>query len=142
MEFRQRSIQQLLVRVKARLIMMNRMTTLGLNVRVERVLAYAFGWLSGIILFFLEKNRNVRWHAAQSMVTFGSLSILMLAVSMLKNFLAWITIIGWLTTAALGLLLTALGWVVGILWVWLIIMAIVKEDYQLPIVSNWIRYWV
>jgi len=142
MEFRQRSIQQLLVRVKARLIMMNRMTTLGLNVRVERVLAYAFGWLSGIILFFLEKNRNVRWHAAQSMVTFGSLSILMFAVSMLRNFLAWIPIIGWLTTAGLGLLLTALGWVVGILWVWLIIMAIVKEDYQLPIVSNWIRYWV
>src|SRR5437588_2789365 len=103
----QRSIQQLIVRVKVRLIMMNRMTTLGLDVRVERVLAYAFGWLSGIILFFLEKNRNVRWHAAQSMVTFGSLSILMLAVSMLKNFMAWIPILGWLRTAVLGLLLTA-----------------------------------
>ncbi len=122
--------------------MMNRMTTLGLDVRLERVLAYAFGWVSGIILFFLEKNRNVRWHAAQSMVTFGSLSILMLAVSMLRNFLAWIPIIGWLATAGLGLLLTALGWVFGILWVWLIIMAIVREDYRLPIVSNWIRYWV
>jgi len=118
------------------------MTTLGLDVRLERVLAYAFGWVSGIILFFLEKNRNVRWHAAQSMVTFGSLSILMLAVSMLRNFLAWIPIIGWLATAGLGLLLTALGWVFGILWVWLIIMAIVREDYRLPIVSNWIRYWV
>ncbi len=122
--------------------MMNRMTTLGLDVRLERVLAYAFGWVSGILLFFLEKNRNVRWHAAQSMVTFGSLSILMLAVSMLRNFLAWIPIIGWLATAGLGLLLTALGWVFGILWIWLIIMAIVREDYQLPIVSDWIRYWV
>ncbi len=69
---------------------MNRMTSLGLNIRLERVLAYAFGWVSGIIFFFCEKNRNVRWHAAQSMVTFGSLSILMLAVSMLRNFLAWI----------------------------------------------------
>ena len=35
--------------------MMDRMTSLGLNERLERVLAYAFGWLSGIILFFLEK---------------------------------------------------------------------------------------
>jgi len=122
--------------------MMNRMTTLGLDERLERVLAYAFGWVSGIILFVLEKNRNVRWHAAQSMVTFGILSILMLAVSMLKNFLAWIPLIGWLTSAGLGLLISALWWVMVILWVWLMVMAFVKEDYRLPIVSDWVRYWV
>ena len=85
---------------------MNRMTSLGMNVRLERVLAYAFGWVSGLLLFFLEKNRNVRWHAAQSMVTFGTFSILMFAVSLLKGFLAWIPLIGWLTSAGLGLLLT------------------------------------
>jgi uncharacterized membrane protein len=122
--------------------MMNRITSLGLNVRLERVLAYAFAWVSGILFFFFEKNRNVRWHAAQSMVTFGSLSIVMLAVSMLRNFLAWIPIIGWIATAGLGLLLTILGWVFGLLWVWLIVMAIVREDYRLPIVGDWIRYWV
>lgn len=122
--------------------MMNRMTSVGLDERIERVLAYAFGWLSGLILFFLEKNRNVRWHAAQSMVTFGTLSILMFAVSMLRNFLAWIPPIGWLTGGVLGLVLTALWWVTGILWVWLIFMAIVRPDYKLPIVSNWIRWLV
>src|SRR5579872_7014075 len=122
--------------------MMNRMTSLGMDVRLERVLAYAFGWVSGLILFFLEKNRNVRWHAAQSMVTFGTLSILMFAVSLLKGFLAWIPLIGWLTSAGLGLLLTALWWVTIILWVWLMVMAFVKEDYQLPIVSGWVRNWV
>ncbi|GAC1382457.1 MAG: DUF4870 domain-containing protein [Ktedonobacteraceae bacterium] len=122
--------------------MMNRMTSLGLDERLERVLAYAFGWVSGIILFFLEKNRNVRWHAAQSMVTFGILSILMFAVSMLRNFLAWIPLIGWLTSAGLGLLISALWWVMVILWIWLMVMAFVKEDYRLPIVSDWVRYWV
>ena len=121
---------------------MNRMTSLGMDVRLERVLAYAFGWVSGLLLFFLEKNRNVRWHAAQSMVTFGTLSILMFAVSLLKGFLAWIPLIGWLTSAGLGLLLTALWWVTIILWVWLMVMAFVKEDYQLPIVSDWVRNWV
>jgi uncharacterized membrane protein len=122
--------------------MMNRMTTLGLNERVERVLAYAFGWVSGLILFFLEKNRNVRWHAAQSIVTFGSLSILMLAVSILRGFLSWIPILGWLTNAGLGLLLSGLWWVMVILWIWLMIMAFVQEDYRLPIVGDWVRYWV
>lgn len=35
--------------------MMHRMTTLGLNERQERVLAYMFGWVSGLLLFLLEK---------------------------------------------------------------------------------------
>lgn len=122
--------------------MMNRMTTLGLNERLERVLAYALGWVSGLVLFFLERNRTVRWHAAQSIITFGTLSLLMLAVSMLKNFLAWIPILGWLTSAGLGLLISVLWWVMVILWVWLMIMAFVQEDYRLPIVGNWVRYLV
>jgi len=121
---------------------MNRMTTLGLDERLERVLAYAFGWVSGLILFFLEKNRNVRWHAAQSIVTFGTLSILMVLVSMLKSFLSWIPILGWLTSAGLNLLLSALWWVMVILWVWLMIMAFVREDYRLPFVGDFVRYWV
>ena len=122
--------------------MMNRMTTLGLDERLERVLAYAFGWVSGLILFFLEKNRNVRWHAAQSIVTFGTLSILMVIVGMLKSFLSWIPILGWLTSAGLNLLLSALWWVMVILWVWLMIMAFVREDYRLPFVGDIVRYWV
>ena len=122
--------------------MMNRMTTLGLDERLERVLAYAFGWVSGLILFFLEKNRSVRWHAAQSMVTFGTLSLLMFGVSVLRNFLAWIPLLGWLTTAGLGLLLNALWWVTVILWIWLMIMAWVRPDYRLPIIGDWVRYWI
>src|SRR6266568_6938823 len=120
--------------------MMQDMTTLGMNERLERVLAYAFGWVSGIILFVLEKNRNVRWHAAQSMVTFGTLSILILAVSMLKNFLAWIPILGWLTSAGLGLLLSALWWVTVFLWLWLMLMAWVRPNYRLPFFSRWADY--
>ena len=122
--------------------MMDRMTSLELNERLERVLAYAFGWLSGIILFFLEKNRNVRWHAVQSMVTFGTLSILILAISLLRGFLAFIPILGWLTSAGLGLLISVLWWVTIILWVWLMIMAFIREDYRLPFVSDFVRYWV
>jgi len=122
--------------------MMNRMTSLGMDERLERVLAYSLGWVSGLILFFLEKNRNVRRHAVQSMITFGSLSIVMFAISLLRGFLAWIPLLGWLTSAGLGLLLSVLWWVTIILWVWLIIMAFVKEDYHLPFVGEFVRYWV
>ncbi|HLJ35450.1 MAG TPA: hypothetical protein VKU38_17480 [Ktedonobacteraceae bacterium] len=118
-------------------------TSLGMNPRLERVLAYAFFWVSGLILFFVErKDRSVRWHAAQSMVTFGLLFLLMFGVSMLSNFLSWIPILGGLTSLGLGLLMRALGWIIGILWVWLMINAWFKPDYRLPIIGNWIRYLV
>ena len=122
--------------------MMNRSTTLGLDERLERVLAYAFIWVSGLILFFIEKNRNVRWHAAQSLVTFGTLSLVGLVVNLLYGLLHWIPLLHFLTDAGLGLLSSALWWVTAILWIWLMIMAFVQEDYRLPFVSNWIRYLV
>ena len=117
--------------------MMNRTTTLGLDERLERVLAYAFLWVSGIILFFVEKNRNVRWHAAQSMVTFGTLSVVGFVVSLLYGFLHWIPLLHFLTDAGLGLLSSAVWWVTAILWVWLIIMALIRPDYRLPFFSKW-----
>src|SRR5436305_14722896 len=121
---------------------MHEMTTLGLNERFERVLAYAFFWVSGILLFVFEKNRNVRWHAAQSIVTFGSLSLLMFGVSMLERTLAWIPLLGALTTLGLNLLSNILFWAIVILWGWLMIMAWRRLDYTLPYVSNWVRYFV
>ena len=121
---------------------MNTMTTLGLNERVERVLAYALGWLSGLILFFTEKNRNVRWHAVQSMLTFGTLSLLIFGVTLLKGFLHTIPLLNLLTDAGLGLLLNVLWWVSIGLWVWLMIMAWLRPDYRLPFISDWVRRWV
>lgn len=123
--------------------MMNQMTTLGMSARLERVLTYSLGWVTGIIFFFLEKNRSVRWHAAQSMITFGLLSILMLGVTFLKGLLGaivgWIPLLGWFTGAALSLVVTGLLWVTVILWVWLMVMAFVREDYSLPIIGGWVR---
>ncbi len=121
---------------------MNTMTTLGLNERVERVLAYAFWWVSGLILFFTEKNRNVRWHAVQSILTFGTLSLLMFGVGLLQAFLHAIPLLHLLTDVGLGLLLDVLWWVSIGLWVWLMIMAWLRPDYRLPFISDWVRRWV
>jgi uncharacterized membrane protein len=122
--------------------MMRSRTTLGLDERLERVLAYSLGWLSGLILFFLEKDRTVRWHAAQSMVTFGTLSLLMFVVSVLRGIFGHIFLLSLLTNFGLGLLLNILWWAIVILWVWLMAMAWMRPDYRLPFVSNWVRYFV
>ena len=122
--------------------MMNRMTTLGFDERIERVLAYALGWLSGVILFLIEKNRNVRWHAAQSMLTFGTLSLISLAVILLNGILGRIPLLGWLVSPGLGFLSYVLWWVTIILWVLLMVMAWVRPDFRLPYISKWVDRWV
>lgn len=127
--------------------MMRRTTVLGFDERVERVLAYAFLWVSGVLLFMVEtrsteSSRNVRWHATQSMLTFGTLSLLIFGVSMLKGMLGWIPVLSLVTDFGLGLLLNVLWWTTGILWVWLMVMAWLHPRYRLPLVSEWMRYFV
>src|SRR5690242_13619220 len=82
-------------------------TSLGLDERIERVLVYPlsflfgwllpFGWLlawvPGLALLFLEKNRNVRFHARQSMVVFGSLAVLRALVFFLQFLLGHIPVL-------------------------------------------------
>ena len=119
--------------------MMHRMTTLGLDERLERVLAYALGWGSGLLLFLFEKNHTVRWHALQSMIVFGTLSILMVVVNMLKWMLSTVWFLNVITNFGLGLLSNVLFWVTILLWVWLMVMAWFKHDYRLPFISDWIR---
>ena len=119
--------------------MMHRMTTLGLDERLERVLAYALGWVSGLLHLLLEKNRDVRWHALQSMMVFGTLTILMVVVNMLRWMLSSIWFLNIITNFGLGLLSNVLFWVTILLWVWLMVMAWFKRDYRLPFISDWIR---
>jgi uncharacterized membrane protein len=117
--------------------MMHKMTSIGLSERLESVLTYVLGWFSGLIFFFFEKNRTVRWHAAQSIVTFGTLSILLFVINLLRGFLGLIPILNIFTGFALGLLLYILGWVIGILWIGLIILVALNPNFRLPFFSNW-----
>lgn len=50
-----------------------RKTSLGMEPKLEAALTYVAGWLSGLFFWVTEKeDRNVRWHAAQSIVAFGA----------------------------------------------------------------------
>jgi uncharacterized membrane protein len=98
-------------------------STVNLSQNIVGVLCYLFGWITGIIFFVLEqKNKWVRFHAAQSIVVFGSLSIL-------TAILAWIPIIGWIFSVVI--------WIVGfILWVVLMYKAYQGERFKLPLAGD------
>ena len=52
-------------------------TTTGLDTNIASMLCYVGGWVTGIIFLIIEqKSRLVRFHAAQSIVIFGLLTII------------------------------------------------------------------
>ena len=132
-------------------------TTFGLPERLERTLIYPLSlllglfvpvigwllaWLLGIGVYFFEKNRNVRWHALQAATVFGSLSVLLFVVGLLKGLLGGILVIGGVIGFGLGLLFGVIFWVMIILAVFLTAMAWLRPDYRLPFVGSIIDRWV
>ncbi|MGD0530193.1 MAG: DUF4870 domain-containing protein [Polyangiaceae bacterium] len=47
---------------------------------VAAMLAYLFGWISGLVLLLVDRRPFVRYHAAQSVVVFATLSLLLLVL--------------------------------------------------------------
>jgi len=95
-------------------------TTLGLDENIESVLCYAGIWVSGFLFLIIEKdNRNVRFHAMQSLVTFLGLSLVSFVLGRMLFFF-W---------HLLGILSVCL-------WVLLIIKAYNGERFKLPIAGD------
>jgi uncharacterized membrane protein len=103
-------------------------TSTGLNARNEAVFSYLLLWFSGLIYFLIErKNRFVRFHAAQSFITFAILSI----VYGVLKLLAGIPIIGLLFSPILGIFFV----LSALIWLLLMFQAYRGKNFRLPIVS-------
>src|SRR5581483_11087834 len=105
-------------------------TSLGLSQNIAAVLGYVFLWVGGLIIFFVEKqNRFVRFHAMQSVIFFGSLSIAVWLVGIL----AWFPLIGFLFGLLHSVLIIAgiIGWIV------LVINAYQGNYFKLPYIGDY-----
>src|SRR5713101_3149741 len=124
----------------------NNQTRLGLPERLESALIYplslllgllvpgigwVLAWLLGLGVFYFERNRTVRRHGLQSAFVFGTLSVLLAIVGLLKVFLGGIPLLGLLITVGLGALGWVIFWVMIILAVFLTVMALMRPDYRL-----------
>jgi uncharacterized membrane protein len=102
-------------------------STSGMAENVAGLLCYALGWITGLIFFFIDKRPFVRFHAAQSIVVFGGLTIIRVALGM--AFIAGGASFGF----GLLWLVSILGFV---LWILLMIKAYQGERYRLPIAAD------
>lgn len=94
-------------------------STFGLDKNIACALTYVLGWITGLVFFLAEKkDREVRFHAAQSIITFGALSILgMIPV--------------------IGVMLSPFIFLVGLVaWVVLLVKAYQGAKFKLPVVGD------
>lgn len=108
----------------------------GLSENVAGLLCYVLGWLTGLIFLLIDKRPFVRFHAAQSLVTFGVLNIISIilgvsfAGSMWGSGFAMSAFGFW--AAILSLVrLTAL-----VLWIVCMIKAYQHERFRVPLAAD------
>ncbi len=91
----------------------NQPQSTGLDKKTSAILSYALGWLTGIIFLFVGKNDpDVKFHAAQSIIFFGAVSVLNIVLSVLGSLFGVVGII--LSLAGLALaVLAVVGWIMA-----------------------------
>jgi len=103
-------------------------TSTKLDENVASLLCYVLGWISGIVFLILEpENKTVRFHAIQSIIVFGALSIA-------SAIFTWIPWIGWI----IGVIIGITGF---ILWIVLMVKAYQGEKYKLPVAGEMAEKW-
>jgi len=96
----------------------------GLSPNVAGLLCYVGGWISGIVFLVIEKkSKFVKFHAWQSIMTFGVLTVAYLI-------LFSIPFVGWV--------LGTIVWILGlVLWIILMVQAGTGKMWKLPWAGDW-----
>jgi uncharacterized membrane protein len=99
-------------------------TSMGLSQNVAAGLSYVLGWVTGLIFFLMERqNRFVRFHAMQSILFFGGLTVLSIIVGFLPFGLSNI---GYLLN-----IVEFVGWII------LMINGFQGKYFKLPIIGDY-----
>jgi uncharacterized membrane protein len=109
----------------------------GLAANTAGLLCYVLGLVTGIIFVVWEKKSTfVKFHAWQSIMTFGVLAVVYLVISTMLGAIAAVTF-----SPGLAIFATVIGWIIGIvffiLWITLMIQAGSGKMWKVPGAGNW-----
>ena len=109
----------------------------GLSANVAGLLCYVAGWVSGIVFVVWEKKSIfVKFHAWQSIMTFGVLTVAHLILSTILRAIAVATFSPGLAIFA-GVLGTIIWILMVVLWIILVIQAGTGKMWKVPWAGNW-----
>lgn len=98
-------------------------STSNLSPNTAALLCYVGGWISGIVFLIIEqKNRIVRFHAAQSIIVFG-------AINIIHSIFVQIPVVGRFFGVAIGIFTFTL-------WIILMVKAYRGEVFKVPLAGD------
>ncbi|QBI22019.1 hypothetical protein ER308_12600 [Egibacter rhizosphaerae] len=81
-----------------------------------------FGWIGGLVMFLTQSHPEVKFHAAQSIITFGGLTVISILLTAIP--FTWV----------ISPFLSLLGFV---LWILLSIKGYNLEHFKLPVIGDY-----
>jgi uncharacterized membrane protein len=102
---------------------------------IAGLLCYVLGWVTGLIFLLIDKRPFVRFHAAQSLVTFGGLHVIhiILGFAIGGSFFMGGFFGAW---SVLGMILAALNLIGLIAWILCMVKAYQHERFMLPVIGG------
>jgi len=102
---------------------------------VAGLLCYVLGWITGLVFMLIDKRPFVRFHAAQSLVTFGGLHVIHIVLGFVIGgslfaggfFGAW---------SLFGMILAAVNLIGLVVWILCMVKAFQHERFKLPVVGD------
>lgn len=111
----------------------------GLDKKTGSILAYVLGWVTGVIFLFVGRSdADVRFHAAQSIVFFGGMTVVFWVLDFLRS------IVG---LGAFDVLVALVQFVLGIFTfvVWIICLMRASQGggarFSIPLVGDLVTPW-
>lgn len=106
--------------------------------KLAALLSYLLGWITGTIFYFTGKSKYVKFHALQSTITFGVITIFQVVIRLIRCMLASLLQPG-STYLLLNMhgMISAFVWVGAlVLWAFLMSKAYQGENYILPVAGE------
>lgn len=112
-------------------------TQTGLDENVAATLAYALGWVTGIVMYFVESdNDTVRFHAAQSIVVFGGVTVAAMALNFAQLMVQFGDFVGLILGPIFGLLGLVIWLGALAAWIYLIVQTYQGNDPRIPVAAG------
>ena len=99
-------------------------TSTGLDANIAGALCYApfIGWVAALVLFIVEKDKGVKWHAVQG---------LLLALALVV--ISWV-----MALTVILLILSPFVWVAGLILQLVVAVKVYQgKTIKLPVIANW-----
>ena len=104
--------------------------------KIAGLLCYVLGWVTGLIFFIIDKRPFVQFHAKQSIVVFGGLTVIRIILGMFIGVTMFGGGWGFTGWTLAGSIFGLIGLVGLVLWILLMIKAYQGERFRVPVAAD------